>query len=109
MCISSPKWFDRVPLPHQYKSTDFFKFSGQDDISTIEQISRFLAQCEKATTEEPLKVRLLSLSLTGSASTWCSSLPPNSFRGWTDLEKQFHQYVFAGTDEMRLPDLISVE
>ncbi len=38
-----PEWFDRVPLPGRYKIPDFFQFSGQDDISTREHISRFLA------------------------------------------------------------------
>lgn len=23
-----PEWFERVPLPHQYKITEFFKFLG---------------------------------------------------------------------------------
>nr|ABA96996.1 retrotransposon protein, putative, unclassified [Oryza sativa Japonica Group] len=31
-----PEWFDRVPLPHRYKVLDFSKFSGQDDMSTME-------------------------------------------------------------------------
>lgn len=35
--------FDRVPLPGRYKIPDFSKFSGQDNVSTYEHVSRFLA------------------------------------------------------------------
>lgn len=56
-----------------------------------------------------MKVRLFPLPLTGSAFSWFSLLPPNSIRGWADLEKQFHKYFFAGNDELKLTDLISVE
>lgn len=38
-----PEEFDRVLLPHRYKIPDFSKFSGQDNVSTYEHISRFLA------------------------------------------------------------------
>ncbi len=50
-----PEWFDRVPL--RYKVPDLSKFSRQDDTSTMEHISRFLAQCGEASAEEALKVR----------------------------------------------------
>nr|XP_025877531.1 uncharacterized protein LOC107279274 [Oryza sativa Japonica Group]ABA94831.1 retrotransposon protein, putative, unclassified [Oryza sativa Japonica Group] len=104
-----PEWFDRVPLPHQYKVPDFSKYSGQDDISTMEHICRFLAQCGEASAEEALKVKLFPLSLTGSVFTWFLSLPPNSIRGWVDLEKQFHEYFFARIDELKLSDLLLVK
>ena len=80
-----PEWFDRVSLPHRYKVPDFFPFSGQDDTSTMEHISRFLAQCGEASAEEALKVRFVPLSLAGSAFTWFSSLPSHSIIGWADL------------------------
>jgi hypothetical protein len=63
---------------HTIQGSRLFKFSGQGDISTIEHINRFLAQCGEASAEEALKVRLFSLSLTGSAFTRLSSLPPSS-------------------------------
>lgn len=66
---------------------DFSKFSGQDNVSTIEHISRFLAQCGEAVGEDALRVRLFPLSLSGSAFTWFASLPSNSIHGWADLEK----------------------
>lgn len=78
-------------------------------MTTMEHISRFLAQCGEASAEEALRVRFFPLSLTGSAFTWFASLPPNSIRGWTDLEKQFHQYFFAGDNKLKCSDLILVK
>jgi hypothetical protein len=35
-----PEWYNRVALPHRVKPpTDFTKFSGQDDTSTVEHIA----------------------------------------------------------------------
>ncbi len=103
-----PVWFERVPLPNRYKVPDFSKFSGQDNVSTYEHVSRFLAQCGEASVVDALKVRLFPLSLSGSAFTWFSSLPYNSVQGWVDLEKQFHSYFYSGTHEMKLSDLTVV-
>ena len=86
----------------------FTKFSGSEIISTIEYISRFLAQCGEASAEEPLLVRFFPLSLSGSAFTGFASLPPNSISGWADLEKKFHKYFFAGVTEMKLTDLTTI-
>ena len=103
-----PEWFERVPLPNRYKVPDFSKFSGQDNVSTYEHVSRFLAQCGEASAVDALRVRLFPLSLSGSAFTWFSSLPYNSVQGWVDLEKQFHSYFYNGTHEMKLSDLTAV-
>nr|CBG76268.1 OO_Ba0005L10-OO_Ba0081K17.19 [Oryza officinalis] len=103
-----PEEFDRVPLPSRYKIPDFSKFSGQDNVSTYEHVSRFLAQCGEASAIEALRVRFFPLSLSGSAFTWFSSLPCNSIRGWIDLEKQFHRYFYNGVQEMKLSDLTAI-
>lgn len=103
-----PEEFDRVPLPGRYKIPDFSKFSRQDNVSTYEHVSRFLAQCGEASAIEALRVRFFPLSLSGSAFTWFSSLPYNSIRGWIDLEKQFHRYFYNGVQEMKLFDLTAI-
>jgi hypothetical protein len=82
-----PEWFERVPLPGRYKVPDFSKFLGQDNVSTDEHVSRFLAQCGEASAVDALRVRLFPLSLSGSAFTWFSSLPYNSVHSWADMEK----------------------
>jgi hypothetical protein len=103
-----PEAFDHVPLPNQYKLPDFSKFSGQDNILSIEHISPFLAQCGGAATKDALRVRLFPLSLSGSAFTQFVSLPGNSICSGADLEKRFHKYFFVGLHEMCLADLIVI-
>jgi len=73
-----PEAYDRIPMPARYKVPDFTKFSGQDNTSTVEHISRFLVQCGEAAVEDALKIRLFPLSLSGSVFAWFSSLPANS-------------------------------
>jgi hypothetical protein len=34
--------YDQIALPHRYRVLDFTKFSGKDNMSTIEYISQFL-------------------------------------------------------------------
>ena len=55
-----------------------------------------------------LKVRLFSMSLSGSAFTWFTTLPANSIPFWADLEKQFHQFFYSGVCEMKLTDLTNL-
>ena len=85
-----PPAYDQIPLPHKYKVSDFTKFSGQGDVSTVEHINRFILQCGEAANQDALRIRLFSLSLSGSAFAWFTTLPANSILYWADLEKQFH-------------------
>ena len=64
-----PAAYDQLPLPHKYKLPDFTKFSGQGEVSTVEHINRFIVQCGEAAQHDTLKVRLFSMSLSGSAFT----------------------------------------
>ena len=100
-----PAAYDQLPLPHKYKLPDFTKFFGQGKVSTVEHINRFIVQCGKAAQQDALKVHLFSISLSGSAFTWFTTLPDNSIIYWADLEKQFHQFFYSGVEEMKLTDL----
>ena len=51
---------------------------------------------------------MFSLSLTGMAFSWFSSLAPNSIRSWDELEKKFHDLFYSGDNETKLTDLTSV-
>jgi hypothetical protein len=82
--------YDQIHLPHKYKMSDFTKFSGQGDVSTMEDINRFLLQLGEAANQDPHRVRLFSLSLSRLAFAWFTTLPANSILYWADLEKQFH-------------------
>ena len=103
-----PPAYDMIPYPHRYKVPEFTKFSGQDDTSTVEHVSWFLVQCGEAANQDALRVRLFSMSLSGSAFTWFTTLPANSIHYWADLEKQFHQFFLSGVHEMKLTDLTNL-
>ena len=100
-----PSAYDQIAPPHKYKMPDFTKFSGNGDVSTMEHINRFLLQLGEAANQDPLRVRLFSLSLSGSAFAWFTTLLANSILYWADLEKQFHQFFLFGITELKLTDL----
>jgi hypothetical protein len=101
-----PEWYHRVILPPRVKPpTEFTKFSGQDDTSTVEHIARYLMQLGEASADEAFRVRYFPLSLTSSTFTWFSSLPPQSIGTWKDLEQKFHAHYFSGSTEKKLIDL----
>ena len=102
------EWYDLVALPANYRLSEFAKFIGQDSTSTIEYISRYLAQLGEASVEEAHWVCFFSLSLSGPAFIWFSSLPVNSIANWADLEKKFHTYFYTKTGEKKITDLTTI-
>jgi hypothetical protein len=101
-----PEWYQRVALPNRVKvPTEFTKFSGQDDTSTVEHIARYLMQLGEASTDEAFRIRYFPLSLTGPAFTWFTSLPAHSICSWKDLEQKFHAHYYTGSNEKKLIDL----
>jgi hypothetical protein len=71
-------------------------------------VSQYLAQLGEAGSVEALRVRLFSLSLTGIAFAWFSSLPAHSIYGWELLEQKFHEHFYSGSSEAKLANLASV-
>ena len=63
------EWYDLIALPINYRFLEFAKFTGQDSISTIEHVSRYLTQLGEASIKEAHLVRFFSLSLSGLAFT----------------------------------------
>ena len=55
-----------------------------------------------------MRVRLFSLSLTGTTFSLFSSLAPNSVRSWNELEQKYHDYFYNGDNETKLTDLTSI-
>jgi hypothetical protein len=100
--------FDYVAFPRGWRMLDFVKFSGGDNRTTWEHISQYTAQLGEAGTFNSLKVRLFSLSLTGTTFAWFSSLAPNSIDSWDQLEQKFHDHFFSGSYQLKLTDLTSV-
>ena len=103
-----PEWYDLVPLPTNYRLPEFTQFTGQDSTSTIEHVSWYLTQLSEASVEDAHRVRFFSLSLSGPAFTWFSSLPVNSIANWADQEKKFHTYFYTGTREKKITDLTTI-
>jgi len=62
--------FDLIPYPADWRVPDFVKFSGDDNRSTWEHISQYIAQLGEADSSKSLRVCLFSLSLTGMAFSW---------------------------------------
>jgi len=62
----------------------------------------------EASIEEAHQVCFFSLSLSGLAFTWFSSLPVNSIANWADLEKKFHAYFYTRIGEKKIIDLTTI-
>ena len=102
------EWYDLVALPTNYRFPKFAKFIGQDSTSTIEHVSRYLTQLGEASIEEAHRVRFFSLSLSGLAFTWFSSLLVNSIANWANIEKKFHTYFCIGIGEKKITNLTTI-
>ena len=71
-----PSAYDQILLPHKYKLPDFTKFLGQGEVSTVEHVNRFIMQCGEAANQDALRVRLFSMSQSGSAFAWLPHSQP---------------------------------
>jgi hypothetical protein len=52
-------------------------------------------------------VCLFSLSLTGAAFAWFSSLASNSIDSWNQLEQKFYDHFYSRDYQLKLKDLTS--
>jgi hypothetical protein len=80
-----PSEYDLIPLPPKYRLPEFTKFSGSEGSSSIEHVSRYLAQLGMISVLDPLQVRFFSQSLTGPAFGWYTSWALTRFapgRSW---------------------------
>jgi hypothetical protein len=91
-----------------WRTPDFVKFNGEDNRTTWEHISQYLAHLGEVGSIDPLKFRLFSLLLTGIAFSWFSSLSPNSIDSWEQLERKFHDHFYCSENELKLSDLTLV-
>lgn len=104
-----PSYFDSISYSAGFRLPDFVKFDGESNKSTFEHISQYVAQLGEAGAINELKVRLFSLSLTGTTFSWFSSLAPNSITMWDHLEQKFHDHFFCGNNDLKLSDLTLVK
>jgi hypothetical protein len=75
-----PSEYNLIPLPPKYQLPEFTKFSRAEGSSSIDHVSRYLAQLGMISVSDPLQVRFFSQSLTGPAFGWYTSLGPDSIR-----------------------------
>jgi hypothetical protein len=85
-----PDYYDQLPYPRGYRVLEFAKFSREDGKTTLEHVGQFILQCDEASANDTLKLRMFPLSLSGTAFTWFTSLAPNSIFTWAQLEQNFH-------------------
>jgi hypothetical protein len=100
--------YDLIPLPPKYRLPEFTKFNGSEGSSSIEHVSRYLAQLGMISVSDPLRVRFFSQSLTGPAFGWYTSLGSDSIRTWKQLEEQFHIQYHLEAAEAGIADLAQV-
>jgi hypothetical protein len=100
--------FGHHPYPQGTRMPEFAKFSGDQGKSTREHIGQFLAQLGELNDTEVFRIRLFSLSLTGTTFAWYATLPSNSIMSWRDLEQKFHDHFFSYDYELDLVDLVSL-
>jgi hypothetical protein len=94
--------------PVGWRTSDFVKFNGEDYRTTWEHVSQYLTQLGEVGSIDALKVHLFSLSLTGTAFSWFSSLSPNSIDSWEKLEHKFYDHFYSPENELKLSDLTLV-
>ena len=66
-----------------------------------------MAQLGEVADKEAFRVRLFSLSLTGTAFAWYTSLSPDSVSSWAEMQHKFHENFFTSDYELGLADLAS--
>jgi hypothetical protein len=79
-------YYDQLPYPRGYRVPKFSMFGGDDSKTTLEHVGQFILQCGEASANDALKLRMFSLSLSGTAFIWFTSLAPNSIFTWAQLE-----------------------
>jgi hypothetical protein len=102
-----PAYHRPYPLHIDYLKTydgwwilDFYLFNGEDDKTAMKHISIYLLQLGFAGKEDYMRVQNFSLSLTGIAFAWFTSLPRCTVGSWSQLEEQFYE-CFGKTNKKR--------
>ena len=72
-----PERIDKEEWPRGFKVPDFTMFSGEDEKTALERISRFTVQCGEYSNNGNGKLRMFPNSLTGQAFTWYATLLAN--------------------------------
>jgi hypothetical protein len=66
---SYPNYYDQLRYSRGYRVPDFSKFSGEDGKTTLQHVGQFILQCGEVSPNDALKLRMFSLSLSGTTFT----------------------------------------
>jgi hypothetical protein len=66
---SYPNYYDQFPYPRGYRVPEFSKFSGEDDKTTLEHVGQFILQCDEASANDAIKLRMFPLSMSSTVFT----------------------------------------
>ncbi|KAK2444838.1 hypothetical protein QL285_015833 [Trifolium repens] len=99
----------QTELTRGWKIPKFTKFAGDTNESTVEHISRYMAEAGNLANNEDLRMKFFPNSLTKNAFTWFTTLPPHSIHNWTQLERLFHEQFYMGQSRISLKELASMK
>jgi hypothetical protein len=100
-----PSDCDLIPLPLMYRLPEFTKFNGLEGSSSIEHVSRYLAQLGMILVSVPLRVGFFSQSITWLDFRRYTSLGSDLIHTWKQLEEQFHVQYHSKAAEAGIADL----
>jgi hypothetical protein len=80
-------------------------FSGEDEKTALEHISRFTVQCGEYSNNGNGKLRMFPNSLTGQAFTWYSVLLANFIEFWEEMEEKFQSHFTRSNIGVSMADL----
>jgi hypothetical protein len=95
-----PLHIDYLKAPDGWWVPDFYEFNGEGSTTAVEHINVYLSQLGFACKEDYMRIQNFSLSLTGIAFAWFTSLPRCTVGSWSQLEEQFYEY-FRKTNKKR--------
>jgi hypothetical protein len=58
-----PDYYDQLSYPRGYRVPEFSKFSGDDGKTTLEHVGQFILQCDEASANDVLKLRMFPFTL----------------------------------------------
>jgi hypothetical protein len=80
-------------------------FSGEDEKTALEHISRFTVQCGEYSNKGNGKLRIFPNSLIGQDFTWYAALPANSINSWEEMEEKFQSHFARSNIGVSMVDL----
>jgi hypothetical protein len=75
----------------------------------LEHVGQSILQYGEASANDTLKLKMFSLSLSGTAFTLFTSFVPNSIPTWAQLEQKFYEYFYSNDIELRLSHLTAIK